>query len=288
MRTVVAVRPAALAALTALALALAPAAAHAADAQRAASFYQHGEFKGRSILMVSYYTYGNYPFEHAPAILRDLGFTVDTLTGPAALPDLARYDQVWIVSGDHAGTLAPADLARLRAHVARGRGLYVLADNTPFTTEANTIGAAFHGIHVEGEYMGMKMVTVMSHSEVQKLIEEAMRKGDLGRLAAYRRAGMLDGKFYAEDHELLTGIDRIYEGGTICHMTQAVRDLDVILRASDNQSLVAVSKRQGERVVYDCGWTRLYYDWDKHAQTSTRWYQNVAAYLMGKRRADLP
>jgi len=53
-----------------------------------------------------------------------------------------------------------------------------------------------------------------------------------------------NGKLYAEDHELLTGITQLYEGITLCHMTESP-DLDVILRASDNQSLVAVSKKQG-------------------------------------------
>jgi len=185
------------------------------------------------------------------------------------------------------GQLAAPDVDRVRAFAAAGHGLYVLADNTPFIVEANTIGGALHNVHVDGDYYGMKVISVMSRAEVRKLVDRAMRKEDLPLLAEYRRAGMLDGKFYAEDHEILTGIDRIYEGHTVCHLSRGARDLEVILRASDNQSLVAVSKRSGERVVYDCAWTRLYWDWAKHAQTSTRWYQNVAAYLMGKRRADL-
>jgi hypothetical protein len=50
---------------------------------------------------------------------------------------------------------------------------------------------------------------------------------------------------------------------------------------------VAVSKRSHENLLYDCGFTRMYVDWDTHARTATRWYQNVAAYLQGKRRSDL-
>jgi hypothetical protein len=251
------------------------------------SLFKPGEFKGKKILIASYYTeVPTLPLDYVPPILREMGFTVETRVGNEHLPSLEKYDQLWIISGGGGSSFSGSDAEKIRGFLAHGKGVYVLADNTPYTTEANVVGKALHSINLVGDYTGMKMVKVMQRGEIEKLIKKAFDKQDFDKLAEYRRAGYLDGTLYAEDHELLTGISAIYEGGTICHPS-ASPDLSVILSASDNQPLVAVSTKDSQRIIYDCGWTRLYYEWEKHAATSTLWYQNVAAYLMGKRRADL-
>lgn len=263
---------------------------HAADQQRPTDWIKPGEHKGQKILIAVYYWEGgnldSVPMNYVPPVLRQMGFTVDVLKAPPHLPSLDGYDQTWIVSGS-GSTFNDEDVEKLRAFMKRGKGVYVMADNSPYVHEANVIGRALHGINIQGGYYGGQTVNVVAPGVVKKMVEEAMKKGDMEKLSELRRAGFLNGKLYAEDHELLTGIQQIYEGITIASMSPS-KDLDVILRASDNQSLVAVSKKPGERMIYDGGFTRLYCGWDQHAAINAQWYRNVAAYLSGKRRADLP
>ncbi len=244
-----------------------------------------GGFKGR-ILFVNYDSIE--PNEaHVPGILRGMGFTVDVKVDPPQLPKLEPYDQLWLVSSCVGGKpFGDADVKRIAAFVKQGKGLYNVMDNVPCIHEGAKVGAALHGFTVSGAYDGQQMVNVVSGPEMKRLIKLAFDKEDYGKLAEYRRAGFFDGKLYAEDHELLSGIQQIYEGITVCHLSPS-EDLEVILRASDNQSLVAVSKKQGEKVVHDCAFTRMFHNWERHASTSTRWYQNVAAYLAGLKRSDL-
>ena len=257
-------------------------------AGRPTELSRSGEFRGKKLLIANYYTeVPTLPLERVPPILREMGFTVDIAQNPANLPPLGSYDQLWIISGGGGSSFGKRDVDALRKFVERGKGLYVLADNTPYTTEMNVVSQALHQFSVSGDYIGMKMVTVMSRSQIEAMIAKATEQGDFEKLAEYRRAGYFNGTFYAEDHELLTGIEKIYEGGTICH-PDVTRGLNVILSSSNNLPLVFLPSDRSQHMIYDCGWTRLYYDWDTHAASSTRWYQNVAAYLMGKRRTDLP
>lgn len=248
------------------------------------------DFKGKKILIACYYWEGNaldsVPMNYVPRRLRRMGFTVDVLRAPPHLPDLEKYDQLWIVSGS-GSTFDRSDAEKVKAFLARGRGVYVMADNTPYTHEANVIGNLLHDVSFAGDYGGGQTVNVVTAKEMKRIIDEAMAKGDMDKLVALRRAGFFNGKLYAEDHEILTGIHQIYEGITLATYTSKP-NMDVIIRASDNQPLVAISTREGEHLIYDGGFTRLYCGWDQNEETSTKWYRNVAAYLLGRRRADLP
>jgi hypothetical protein len=257
---------------------------------------QTDEFRGKRILMVTWYSEGgqpdSVPLNHVPQILERMGFKVDRSVSPKHLPDLEKYDQVWMISGGGPGNLGGtasfdgSDVEKLKSFVAKGKGLYSLNDNEPYVQEGNVVGKALHGISMSGGYYGGQMVNVVSQGELTKIIEAAKKSGNLQKLADLRRSGVLNGKLYAQDHELFSGIERIMEGITICHMTPSA-DLDVILRNSNNESLVAVSKKPGENMLYDCGFTRMYVNWEQHQDTATRWYENVARYLQGKRRTDL-
>jgi hypothetical protein len=254
----------------------------------AADFTHAGEFEGKRILFVNYDSIEPNQ-QYVPGILKKMGFAVDVEVSPKALPALGKYDQLWMVSscgGMGGAAFGKGDVDRIAAFVKAGKGFYNLMDNVPCITEGQQVAKKLYGVDITGDYIGQQVIHVVSAGTVKKLVDEAMKKGDVEGLAKLRRAGWLNGKLYAEDHELLTGITELYEGITLCHMTDST-DLEVILRASDNQSLVAVSKRDGEKVVTDCGFTRLFHMWEQNAATSTKWYQNVAAYLQGKQRADL-
>ena len=70
------------------------------------------------------------------------------------------------------------------------------------------------------------VIHVVPPGRVKQMVDEAMKKGDMEKLAGLRRAGYLDGKLYAEDHELLSGIEEIYEGITVAAQTPSA-DLEV-------------------------------------------------------------
>ncbi|MBI3182485.1 MAG: hypothetical protein HYZ28_10100 [Myxococcales bacterium] len=245
-----------------------------------------GEFRGKRILFVNYFT-EDYS-RNVPPKLEELGFRVDVRVTKDHLPNLDAYDQLWMVSDCYGGgRFDESDIRRIAEFVKRGKGFYNLMDNVPCIQEGARVAKALHGLEVKGDYYGDKPVHVVRPGEVKRMVEEAMKKEDMDTLLKLRRAGYLNGKLYAEDHELLTGIERIYEGITLCHLSESP-EIEVILRASDNQPLVGISRRGRENVIHDCGYTRLANRWSEFEPISARWYQNVAAYLQGKRRADLP
>jgi hypothetical protein len=220
-------------------------------------------------------------------VLQKLGLKVTVRDSSEGLPkDFDAYDEVWIVSSDGQSPITTRDLPRIKAYLAKGGGLYVLGDNTPLYAESAVIGGGLHDITFDGQYLGEQRVHVVSAATMKALVDKAMKEGNYGKLAEYRRAGLLNGKLYATDHELLTGLTEIYEGTTICHESET-KVLDIVVRASDNQPLIAVSKKPEERIVYDCGFTRLYWKWDENREINERWYRNVAAYLLGMKRPDL-
>jgi hypothetical protein len=251
-----------------------------------AGYTKRGEFTGKKILFVSYFDQSYTA--NVPPKLRELGFTVDVQVTHAHLPELEKYDQLWMVSScSQDSVFDQSDVERIQAFVKAGRGFYNLMDNVPCIREGAMVAKVMHGLEVTGDYLGDKPVKVVRPGEVKRMVDEAMKQGDMETLAKIRRAGYLNGQLYAEDHELLSGIKEIYEGVTLCHFSESA-DVEVILRASDNQPLVGISRRGRENVVHDCGYTRLANRWAEFEEVSSRWYQNVAAYLQGKRRVDLP
>lgn len=243
-----------------------------------------GEFQGKRILIACYYLPGNRNwkmYENVTQVLRDVGFVVDARYMNSKLPDLEPYDQCWIISGDGRGSrFGKKDVQAIRRFLSQGKGVYVLADNSPYFYEASVVSRSLHKTAIAGDYRGFQVIHVVRGLE--RVSPKRSASLGNGRLQGLGNSG----RYYAADHELLSGLDAIYEGQTISHLWES-RKLHVVLRASNNLPLVAVSRNDKERIVYDCGFTRMYASWKKHEVSSTRWFQNVAGYLMGKTRADL-
>ena len=238
-----------------------------------------GEFRGRRILLASYYLGqevigGNgKPFPKVCSVLSAIGFKVDSQRCQGRLPDLDRYDQCWIVSSGGSSGFGDEDVKAIRRFLKRGKGVYVLADNMPWLYEANQIATALHNVTIQGNYHGEQLIHVA--------------QGEQGLSGEGKKiTGLKGGKLWAADHELLSGLKAIYEGVTISHLSESPR-LHVVLRASNNLPLVSISKNPEALMVYDCGYTRMYVKWEENVVSSSRWYQNVAGYLMGKKRRDL-
>ncbi|AWM35977.1 hypothetical protein GobsT_62810 [Gemmata obscuriglobus] len=159
--------------------------------------------------------------------------------------------------------------AAIEAFVRAGKGLCLLADDEPFTAEADELARRLFGARVSGNYHADKIAAVRGRGLTP---------------AEVRRFG---GQFEVEPHPLLTGVNFLFEGITVSHVGPA-DGLEAALAASDGKTLLAVSKVPGRRVVIDCGFTRYCHGPTERTSYivktpgTVRLGQNVAAYLAGK------
>jgi hypothetical protein len=168
--------------------------------------------------------------------------------------------------------LTAKDYDAIVAFAKSGKGVCLLADNDPATTEASELARRLFGVGVAGNYQATKVAYVKQ----RKLAPAEVRK--------HR------GDYEVDDHPLLTGVNFVYEGITISTVTGAGWEakFDVALRASDGNPVLMVSKVPGLRVVLDCGFTRYYHGISDRVSFinmtagTTRLAQNIAAYLAGK------
>lgn len=154
--------------------------------------------------------------------------------------------------------------------VKAGKGLCLLADDDPFTAEADELSWRLFGPRVSGNYLADKVAVVK------------------GRGLAAAEARKFGGQFEVNPHALLTDVNFLFEGITVSHVGKSDK-LEVAMVASDGKTLLAVSKVPGQRVVIDCGFTRYCHGPTERtsyiAKTpgTVRLAQNIAAYLAGKK-----
>lgn len=167
-------------------------------------------------------------------------------------------------------TLDAQALRAIEDFAKAGKGLCLLADDEPFTAEADELAQRLFGARVSGNYLADKVAVV---------------KGRGLTPAAVRKFG---GQFEANPHALLTDVNFLFEGITVSHVGKSEK-LEVAMAASDGKTLLAVSKVPGQRVVIDCGFTRYCHGPTERtsyiAKTpgTVRLGQNIAAYLAGKK-----
>jgi phage FluMu protein Com len=166
----------------------------------------------------------------------------------------------------------PFDAQTYRAvekFVQSGKGVCLLSDDEPFTVESNELAKRLYGVTVKGNYIADKVAYVRDH----KLAPADIRK--------------FGGQYEVADHRLLTGVNFLYEGITISNVGESDK-LEVALKASDGQPLIAVSKVPGQRVVIDCAFTQFCHgptertSYILKSAGAVRLAQNIAAYLAGK------
>ncbi len=279
-----------------------------------------GEFKGKKLLFWSgFENTGKIFFGPTNPLWKAWerqGFTVIVRFGPFRTEWLRDIDQLWILSTAKfelplgvppeavvaAVDFLPAseipsgftaaeykfivqatlDMALSRVHplneqayraiekfVQAGKGLCLLSDDDPFLVESNELANRLYGVAVKGNYIADKIAYVRE----RKLAPDEIRK--------------FKGRYEVTDHPLLTGVNFLYEGITISNVGVSDK-LEVALKASDGQPLIAVSKVPGQRVVIDCAFTQFC-----HGPTERTSYilksagavllaENIAAYLAGK------
>jgi hypothetical protein len=198
------------------------------------------------------------------------------LLPPEALPSgFTTAEYQFIVRATLDVALSPAHLLDERAYTAiegfvkAGKGLCLLADDEPFTLEANTLARRLFGAGVGGNSLADRTATV--------------RGRGLGP-AEVRKFG---GQYEVDHHPLLTGVNFLFEGITVSHVGGSEK-LATALPASDGKTLIAISKVPGQRVVIDCGFTRYCHgptgrtSYIQKTAGTVRLAENIAAFLAGK------
>ena len=165
--------------------------------------------------------------------------------------------------------LTAKDCDAIEAFARAGGGLCLLAEDEPFTREADELARRLFGARVSGNYRADRVAFVRNRG---------LTPADVKKFG---------GQFEAADHPLLAGVNFLFEGITVSHVTKSDK-LDVALAASDGKALIVVSKVPGVRAVIDCGFTRYCHGPTERTSYvlktagTVRLAQNVAAHLAGK------
>lgn len=150
--------------------------------------------------------------------------------------------------------------------IQSGKGVCLLSDDDPFLVESNELAKRLYGVTVKGNYIADKIAYVRDHD----LTPADIRK--------------FGGQYEVADHPLLTGVNFLYEGITISNVEKSHK-LEVALKASDGQPLIAVSKVPGQKVVIDCAFTQFCHgptertSYILKSAGAVRLAQNIATYL---------
>ncbi|MCA9665447.1 MAG: hypothetical protein KC503_07660 [Myxococcales bacterium] len=217
-----------------------------------------GAFKGKTIVVLQFYTGGGFNFALPRRALATKGFSVYRWSNGAPSPKqldaaLKKACQLWVISGmtQH---LNSKHLAVIKRFFNSGKGLYIWGDNAPYYGDANFIGKALFGATMHGNLIGSRVVKLQRRPQ---------------------RAGI------RPNHLLSTGLEHLFEGITIATI-RSNQTLEPLLYGSANNLVVAYYDRGGKRAIFDGGFTRLYNKWDTAG--TARYVKNAAAWLVNYER----
>lgn len=87
---------------------------------------------------------------------------------------------------------------------------------------------------------------------------------------------------FKKHHPIMRGINKLYEGNTICYPTSVPAPLKVLATSSNNHpNIMYVDETPSTgRVIIDCGFTKLYKkNWDTAG--TARYVKNATCWLSG-------
>lgn len=213
-----------------------------------------GAFEGQTIAVLHLYTGEGFDFALPKAALKEKGFSVYRwVNSPPPPRELAaaleKSCQLWIIS-DSVRKLNAEHIAVIKKYFDAGHGVYIWGDNDPYYADANAVGEALLGVKMLGNVMGDKTVGLQ---------KEPAKAGVLRR------------------HLLSTGLEFIYEGVTIATV-QKNETLSPLIYGSADNLVAGFYDRDGKRVIFDGGFTRLFLKWDTAG--TARYVKNAAAWLV--------
>jgi len=172
-------------------------------------------------------------------------------------------DVAWILSAEKIIATTPGIeetfLNTVTEFHAGGGGLFIWAENEPFTYHANLILNKLFNVKVSGSTPGTKTLTL----------------GDA------KTAGHFGG------HLVTTGLQHLYEGDSISYFADSKNfpdKLETLATSSDGQGSLFTSNpekfdKNAGRVVIDTGFTKLFMHWDTAG--TARYVKNANVWLLG-------
>lgn len=218
-----------------------------------------GAFEGQTIVVLHFYTGANFDFELPKAALKEKGFGVYRFANTAPSPEeleiaLSKACQLWVISSDERH-LNDQHAEIIQRFFYSGRGVYIWGDNDPFYADANFLAEKLIGVTMAGNYIGSQNVTFKSDK-------------NSGGMQA--------------DHLITTGLEYVFEGITIAKINDANQTMIPLVWSTDGNVVTAIYEQQGQRLIIDGGFTRLYCNWNSAG--TGRYVKNAAAWLVNYER----
>jgi hypothetical protein len=211
--------------------------------------------RGEKILLYVGYAAPGYEWYHAQQAVAERGIQMDIdLTrgnGRCHLDErmLSAYTQLWFVSSNHP-SLSRNQLQMISDFVRKGNGLLIWADNEPYYADANLLAQSLIGASFSGDKQGDKIMVPGTQ----------VRPG------------------FFIDHPLTQGVNRLFEGITICTIAPA-HDLTLLAQSHDGQMCMACFERGDQRIVLDTGFTKLSQGAFQKTAGTARYFRNIAFWL---------
>ena len=136
-----------------------------------------------------------------------------------------------------------------------GKGVYLWGDNDPFHADANFLAEKLIGVSMKGNYIGSQNVTFKTDKTIH---------------------GM------QANHLITTGLENVFEGITIAKINDPQSLMKPLIWSTDGSVVTAIYEDQGQRLIIDGGFTRLYCNWDSAG--TGRYVKNAAAWLVNYER----
>lgn len=218
-----------------------------------------GAFEGQTIVVLHLYTGENFDFEKPKAALKEKGFSVYRYLNQPPSPkeleeSLSKACQLWVISS-MGRTLTDEHAEVIKRFFYSGKGVYIWGDNDPYYADANFLAEKLIGVTMSGNYIGSKNVSFKTDSSI---------------------SGM------QADHMITTGLEYVYEGITIAKINDPEKKMKPLIWSTDGNVVTSIYEDQGQRLIIDGGFTRLYCNWETAG--TGRYVKNAAAWLVNYER----
>lgn len=218
-----------------------------------------GAFEGQTIVVLHLYTGEGFDFEKPKAALKEKGFSVyryiNVPPSPKELEEaLSKACQLWVISST-TQQLNDEHAEVIKRFFFSGKGVYLWGDNDPYHADADflaqkLVGASMSGMYYAGQNVSFKSETTTSGMQA--------------------------------DHLITTGLEYVYEGITISQIHDPNKQLKPLIWSTDGNVVTAIYEDQGQRLIIDGGFTRLYCNWETAG--TGRYVKNAAAWLVNYER----
>ena len=213
-----------------------------------------GAFEGQTVAVLHFCL--EFDFSLPKAALKEKGFSVYRWVGTAPSVEeleagLKKASQLWIVSST-TRQLSDAHIAVIKRYFEAGHGVYIWGDNDPYYADANAVGQALLGVSMHGDLPGGQPVGIQKTPGAPGV---------------------------RPNHLLTTGLESVYEGITIATIDDN-KVMTPIIWGSAGNIVASAYEKEGRRLIFDGGFTRLYNGWDtagtpRYVKNAAAWLQNV-------------